>query len=531
MTKYIKILFVVVSGLLISCDSDFEQINTDPTKAGSEIFDPNLLLPRALYDYGQRTVGYEGPILFQSMWAQLLASPSTGGANYYDGGDKYVTTSGTSDYDQRIWNGVYTAASTANQMSILATQKNMPNLAAIGKIVKIMAISYISDVYGDVPYSEALMLDQGVSQPKYDKQQDLYPQMLADLDAAIMTLDVSKDKPTSDIYYSGDVAKWRSFGYSLMLKMAMRLTAVDAATAKTYAEKAAAGGVFASVADEAISPTDDADGFDNGNGASFTVSADVYEVRWSKTLIDYLKSNNDLRLPVVAEVPAAGLTANYLYTGGNTSTTAQIGFPNGYDTKGGSRDVSLEPNYPGASGSGSDAAAIGNYSRPTPMYRNRTTPVFILTYAQVQLLMAEAAVRGYSVSGTASQYFNNGLVGAMVTLNKFGGTQITNADAVFYAAAHPLNITSTAASLKMINEQIWATAGLTGNWVEAWNNWKRSDFPVLTPVNYPGNFSSGQIPRRQIYPSTEGSNNTASYTQAVSNMGGDTWITKMWWDK
>jgi hypothetical protein len=165
------------------------------------------------------------------------------------------------------------------------------------------------------------------------------------------------------------------------------------------------------------------------------------------------------------------------------------------------------------------------------MYRNRTTPVFILTYAQVQLLMAEAAVRGYSVSGTAAQYFNNGLVGAMVTLNKFGGTQITNANAVFYAAAHPLNVTSTTASLKMINEQIWATTGLTGNWVEAWNNWKRSDFPVLTPVNYSGNFSSGQIPTRQVYPSTEGSNNTASYNAAVSNMGGDTWITKIWWDK
>ena len=119
----------------------------------------------------------------------------------------------------------------------------------------------------------------------------------------------------------------------------------------------------------------------------------------------------------------------------------------------------------------------------------------------------------------------------MLTLNKFGGAQITTGDATFYAAAHPLDVTSTNASLKMINEQIWATTGLTGNWVEAWNNWKRSDYPMLTPVNYPGNFSSGRIPTRQVYPSTEGSNNTASYNQAVSNMGGDTWITKIWWDK
>ncbi|MFV8327971.1 SusD/RagB family nutrient-binding outer membrane lipoprotein [Flavobacterium sp. ZS1P14] len=531
MTKYIKILFVVVSCFLTSCDGDFEEINTDPNKSGEATFDPNLLLPRALYDYGQRTVGYEGPILFQSMWVQLLASPSTGGANYYDGGDKYVTTGGTFDYVQRIWNGVYTAASTANQMSKLATKKQLPNLAAIGTIVKIMCVSYISDVYGDVPYSEALLLDANISQPKYDKQQDLYPAMLAELDAAVKSLDVSGDKPSSDIYYNGDIAKWRSFGYSLMLKMAMRLTAADAVTAKSYVEKAAAGGVFASVADEAISPTQDATGFDNGNGASFTVAADVYEVRWSKVLIDYLKATNDLRLPVIAEVPGDGLAANKLYTGGNTNPANQIGFPNGYDTKGGATDVSLEPNYPGASGSGSDVAAIGKYSRPTPMYRNRTTPVFVLTYAQVQFLLAEAAIRGYAVSGTAAQFYKNGLIGAMTTLNKFGGTQIASGDATIYAAAHPLDISSTAAALKMINEQIWATTGLTGNWVEAWNNWKRSDYPALTPVNYTGNFSSGKIPTRQVYPSSEGSLNTASYTQAVSNMGGDTWITKVWWDK
>lgn len=531
MTKYIKVLIVFVGCLLASCTSDFEKINTDPTKGDESTFNPNLLLPNALHYYAHRTVGYEAPILFQSMWAQVLASPSTEEASYYDGGDKYVTTSNTFDYAQRPWNGIYSAASTANQMSKLAVAKNMPNLAAIGTIVKIMCIAHISDVYGDVPYTEALMLDEGVSQPKYDKQSELYPMMLSDLQAAILKLDASADKPTSDIYYGGDIAKWRTFGYSLMLKMAMRMTTADAVNAKKYAEIAAAGGVFASVNDEAISPTNFANGFDNGNGSALNNAQDTYEVRWSKVMIDYLKSTNDIRIPVVAEVPAAGRAANKLGTAGNSDPSVQIGFPNGYDTKGGATDITNSPGYPGSNGTGDDVTKIGKYSRPTAIYRNRDAPIFVLTYAQVQLLLAEAKVRGYSVPGTAIQYYNDALVGAMLTMNKFGGTQLTQGNATAYALAHPLDVTSTTASLKMINEQIWATAGLTGNWVEAWNNWKRTGYPVLTPVNYTGNFSSGKIPTRQVYPSGEVANNMVNYNQAVQTMGGDTWITKMWWAK
>jgi hypothetical protein len=89
-----------------------------------------------------------------------------------------------------------------------------------------------------------------------------------------------------------------------------------------------------------------------------------------------------------------------------------------------------------------------------------------------------------------------------------------------------------AASLKMINEQYWATTGILMNFVEAWNNWKRSGYPVLTPVVFAGNFSRSQIPRRQLYPTTEGTANPANYRIGVSSLsGGDDWNSRVWWDK
>ncbi len=162
------------------------------------------------------------------------------------------------------------------------------------------------------------------------------------------------------------------------------------------------------------------------------------------------------------------------------------------------------------------------------MYRNRNAPLFVLTYAETELLLAEAATRGFTVSGTAAQHYKNGLVAGIQALSRYGVT-VDGTAASTYADAHPL-VASTA--LKQINEQIWATTGLLMNFMESWNNWKRSGYPALTPVNYVGNFSNGQIPRRQPYPTGEATLNTNSYRAAVGNLsGGDTWISRVWWDK
>jgi len=250
--------------------------------------------------------------------------------------------------------------------------------------------------------------------------------------------------------------------------------------------------------------------------------------------IDYLDVNSDPRLGVIAEVPPAGLDGNRTVgLAGNSDPDAQLGLPNGFDMNGGATDITTSPGYPGGTGVGADATPIGKYSRPkTSVYTDLNAPVFVLTYAQTELLLAEAAARSFNVGGTSAGHYSNAVSGAMLSLAPFGaGAVISSATATAYAAGHPLDVSTLDASLKMINEQYWATAGSQLNFTDAWNNWKRSGYPVLTPIAYAGNFSEGAIPRRQPYPTTEGTLNGANYRSAVDALGGDKWNLKVWWDK
>lgn len=533
MKKKLIALTLLIGCSQFSCTNNFDALNTDPTKASSAVFDPNLLLPSIQWLHVNANAGYNGPILFQSMWVQILASTTSGAATYYSNADKYVISSNTNDYQQRTWSIDYSAASNAYEMQQLTNGKPaLVNLNNIAKIMQVQTLATVSDTYGDIPYTQALQAKSaGITLPVYDSQETVYKSMLSQLETATAALSASAALPTNDAFpYKGNIAQWKKYGYSLMLKLAMRLTKADLATAKTYAEKAVAGGVFSSVDDDAYVLGNNANGYTNSNGQALTTSADIYQVRWSKTLIDYLKATGDPRLSVVAEVPADGLTANQALTAGNTTPSAQIGLPNGYDLNGGATDISKAAGYPGGTGTGADATPIGKYSRPTLIYRNRDAPLFVLTYAETELLLAEAVTRGFAVGGTAAGHYKNGVVAGMLALARYGAAgTIPAATASAYADANPL---VAANALKQINEQYWATTGLMMNFMESWNNWKRSGFPVLTPVNYVGNFSGGMIPRRQPYPTNEATLNTASYTSAVGKLsGGDTWVARTYWDK
>ncbi len=533
MKKKLIALTLLIGSLQVSCTDNFDALNTDPTKASSAVFDPNLLLPSIQWNHVNASAGYNGPILFQSMWVQILASTTSGAATYYSNADKYVISSNTNDYQQRTWSIDFSAASNAYEMEQLTNGKPaLANLNNIAKIMQVQTLATITDTYGDIPYSQALQAKSaGVTLPAYDPQESVYKGMLSKLETATAALSASTALPTNDAFsYKGNIAKWKKYGYSLMLKLAMRLTKVDPTTAKTYAEKAVAGGVFTSVDDDAYVMGNNANGYTNSNGQALTTSADIYQVRWSKTLIDYLKATNDPRLGVVAEIPPDGLAANQALTAGNSTPSLQLGLPNGYDLNGGATDISKSPGYPGGTGTGTDATPIGKYSRPTLIYRNRDAPLFVLTYAETELLLAEAATRGFTVGGTADSHYKNGVVAGMLSLAKYGAAgTISPATATAYADANPL---VAANALKQINEQYWATTGLLMNFMESWNNWKRSGYPVLTPVNYTGNFSNGMIPRRQPYPTNEATLNTASYTSAVSRLsGGDNWTSRVYWDK
>lgn len=508
-----------------------DDINTDPTKVTAENYDPNELLSSAQLKYAN--IGYY-QLVYQSTMMQLLASTYY----YYNNGDKYINIASFTDYQGRIFDEGYAEVSTIREMQRLANLKNPQentNLINIGDIIFVLILQRITDTYGDVPYSQAAKAMQGIKYPVYDRQEDIYDSMLHDLENAINNLDPLKPKPTADLFYKGNIEKWKKFGYSLMLRVAMRLTKINPDKAKIWVEKAA-GKTFSNIDDSAILITD-ASSFNSQNGTSLALRtySDYLEVRWSKTLIDKLRNTNDPRLGVIGEIPPSGLAQNSNQNlKGNNDPAVQIGMPNGYDLQGGPTDINNAPGYPGGTGSGSNFAPLGNYSRPrTSVYLKLGGPIFVMTYAETEFLLAEAKIRGWNVTGTANNHYSNGLTASLQSLSlldqqaKIDPTVISN-----YVAQNPLDESNIQNSFKAINTQYWITTGTNFNFIEAWLNWKRSGYPELVPVNYTGNVTNATIPRRMIYLSTEILNNTNNYKDAIGRLtGGDVLTSRVWWDK
>ncbi len=124
------------------------------------------------------------------------------------------------------------------------------NTRQAARIIRVFDFHRLTDFYGSIPYSEANKGLEGIFQPKYDKQKDIYTDMLKELDEACAAFDQTDVDyagfKEADFIFNGDIAKWKKFGYSLMLRLAMRVSNVDAAMANTYVTKAVAGGTMAS---------------------------------------------------------------------------------------------------------------------------------------------------------------------------------------------------------------------------------------------------------------------------------------------
>ncbi|MCX2480389.1 SusD/RagB family nutrient-binding outer membrane lipoprotein [Pedobacter sp. MC2016-15] len=524
-------IYLAFSAVVLTTSCSKERLgdtNTDPKAGTITDTDPNFLLTSG--ELGYANTGYT-QLLYQSMAVQGLAST----LGYYGNGDKYVNTSGTIGYQARQWNEGYTALSKLDQAIKVATAQDankFKNVIQIAKINQIFLYQRISDTYGAIPFSEALMAQAGNVTPKYDSQQSVYVALLTNLETAINALDPNAAATAGDLYFKGDVAKWKKAGYSLMLRLAMRLTKVDAATAKTWVEKAYAGGLMASNSDNMIFLTDA--GYDdtrNASAGALRVTDDFQQVRWSQTFINFLKATNDPRISAIAEIAPAGLANNRnLDLTGNNAAAIQVGMPNGYDLGEGATNIARAPGYPGASGTGADAAVLGNYSRPrSAIYIAQNAPVVTLSYAETEFLLAEAAFRGWAVGASAAVHYSNAVTASLTGLAQINTVAtIDAATASAFAAAHPL---LAGQELKMINEQYWANENATFSFIESWINWRRSGFPVLTPVNYPGNVTNGTIPRRMIYPQTERTANGTNYLAAVATLqGGDFLTSRVWWD-
>ena len=481
-----RILLILLPTLLTvaSCTKEFDQMNVDPNNPTA--LSPQFLLPYALETsidryWGGRTrferLNLDGAML----WMQYLSRNI-----YSNEGDNYGLSPA---FYNNNWKAFFNDGLVNYQRIVTLSQPGgtyaNANYEGIGMVMRSWTFSVLTDLYGPIPYTEALRgtADEPIYSPAYDSMDKVYAGVLADLKRANEKLDPKGPAVSGDILYNGDITKWKKFANSLRLRLANRQAANKAAESKAIMAEIlgdpAKYPVFMANADNASLKTTDVL---SSNNEFYLVMVNDSRTDWSmsKTFVDKLTELGDARLTVFAQPNKAGKYEGHAN-----------GLPDAIATT-----------YLGTSSN------IGTY------FIQKTAPEVLMTFAELNLILAEAALDG-DVSGSAQTYLEKGIT---ASFDQYG-----------LKASDTYLKTVGAVSKEKIMEQKWIA--LFGQGIEAWTEYRRTGLPVLPPKDPRAFFENdGVLPTRLPYPGSEVSLNKANYDKGLSLIGGknDT-KSQLWW--
>lgn len=528
--KYIAIS-ALAALLLGACTANFEEINTNPNAISSGEIEPSNVFE---------------PLLIYGMNEMIVESVSLG----YQIGQVVVSDASNVREEHRYnlnngnfggrWNTYFEWAVLADHMYNLAVSQNDPNYQAIGLTMKVYYMQGITDLFGGIPYKEAFKVSQGILQPVVETQQEVYQDMMDDLEKAnslykTNTLLSGSDK---DAMYSGDLLKWQKFTNSLYLRVLCRVAdRSDSFTPSVRERIATVVGnpdkypIFTSNADNAFvhysaSTVYYANTFrpiNYSNESSFAGERHLSEQLLSMTVFD----NGDYvdpRLPIWGKTRPA---ADYKWVG------AISGCSKDYANSGTILNQESWLNY--------------------DTFVRDTAPNIVMSFDEVQFILAEAAQRGW-IGGGAEQYYNQAITACCEKWNEWGEfaavpTVEKQTDGSWKVlSTSPVNITSADiaallarsevaynGTLQRIAEQKWLALFWVSGY-EMYSEMRRTGYPEVKigkgVVTY--NYTDGKFMARWPYPQIAMSNNKAHYLEAIAAMGGsseeDNLMTlPVWW--
>ncbi len=504
MKKIINYL-VLVSILAYSsaCDNGFDELNTNKVSATS--IDPAFQLNNATINSAFNT----GTMIYEIGVVQQVISPNSGliaGANYNQDNRQITEDSWQAYYRNVIKN-------TKDVINQVKEDPARANLHQMARIIQANAFMVLTDTYGSIPYFEG---GEGYSQqiflPAYDTQEAIYQDLIKELTEATAALNPTGRIESADILYGGDIMKWKSFGYSLLLRAGMRLSEVDPAKAEATVKLAEQGGVILLNVDNAVLKHDPNYTNPIGNMLNATEASNFY---LTDVFVEYLQEHSDPRLGAIA-VTYVGASSGPEQVPARASSdpAIQVGMPMGNDNAGAVKaaaDLGLVSFY--------EFAQVDRQR----MVKN-TAPNFLVTASQNFLLLAEARMRGWISSQTVEAYYNAGVRAHMEQLSAYEGTAISPSAIVDYLTENPLE---EERAMEQIGEQYWVSSFLNGP--EAFANFRRTSFPALTANPYSGR--EVDFINRLTYPNSEISVNSSNVGAAISAQGPDDLATKVWWHK
>jgi len=367
-------------------------------------------------------------------------------------------------------------------------QKN--DLALID-IMQVYAYYYLVNTYGDIPYTEALNPDNPF--PKYDDAKTIELDLISRLDADIAALDPSVESfGYADLIYKGDVSKWLKFANSIKLKIGILLSDVDEATAKTAVESAVAAGVFTSNDDNAMLDFESTPPNTNPIWTNLVQSGRLDFVA-NSTIVNMMTAKNDPRLPYYFTFDANGG-----YSGGDPGQGSTFSL---YSKPAGLTKILYN-----------DQTDIGHIADPN-------FAGDLLDYTEVELYLAEAAARGFSVGGTAEEHYNNAITASILF---WGGT--AQQAAAYLAQPNVKWATAPGDWKQKIGTQAYIAFYTRG--FDEWTEYRRLDQPALEAPES----ALSEFPVRFLYPVKEQNVNQPNYEAASTAIGGDLVTTRLFWD-
>ncbi|RXK85923.1 SusD/RagB family nutrient-binding outer membrane lipoprotein [Filimonas effusa] len=479
-----KGLILLLPVCLAACTKNFDELNRDPTR-------PTEATPETLITGAERSasdiiynnfVNGRVGMLYAQYWSQ----------SQNESHSQYMLEESSNNL---LWNLYSTALTNLDEIIKMHNQdpEAVPaNEAAIANILSVWIFQVLADVYGNIPYSNALKGLENFT-ASYDDAAAIYDSLVNRINTQLTRFDESGGNFRSgEKIFNGDIAKWRKLANSLKLRIGIRMADVAPDKARPIIEAAIQDGVMTANTDNALFPYLSAvpDQFPF-NQESGTGIPNDYLV--SKTLVDYMQSIQDPRLPLYAR-PATS-------------------------------DSVIRGKVYGLGAFGNDYTF---YSYPGVRPYSPTFPGIIMLKAEVDFALAEAAARGFTTGSTAQEHYNAGIRSSMAFW------QVTDTAAINAYIARVPYLQSDWRN--RIGSQKWLALYMQG--LQAWFERTRLEFRkpggeslFVTPGTILDQSVTAGVPYRLTYPITEGNINSENYNAAGAAIGGNTKGTKLWWNK
>jgi hypothetical protein len=482
-----KLILSVLAGVLMlqaGCKK-FEEFQTDPNK--STVATPDLLLTTV-----EQTAFQSTDINVALASRQMVFTDAVSNQQYYG----------------------WTRGSFANynnlrqvlKMEQAAVAQNKPEYLPLVKYYRAWYFLQLTQMFGDIPYTDALKGEENVSTPKYDQQQEIYLNILNELKSANELITASTPAVLGDIVYSGNMQQWKKAINSLSLRVLMSLSKRANEPAlevpKRFADivnNPAQYPIYASNADNAQLRFYDL----QDNRYPYFNNNDIQTAEYmEETFIDLLKTLKDVRLfSFAAKAPKfSALPATDFAAYGGVRGSAPVNENNARTVAG--EASKINPRF---------------YSNPT------NEPSIALGYAELQFILAEAVVRGW-IGGTADDYYRKGIQGSMLFYN------IDQPSITAYLQQSSIAL-SPANALQNIITQKYIASFMNSGWQPFYEQ-RRTGFPVFD-VSGAGVLNNKIIPKRWMYPETELRLNQQNVSEAISrqfpegdNINGVMWLLK-----